>query len=188
MKCTICKYGCEKAITMKKHMNTKHDQASYKCNEFNEEFQSNDALAVHISKEHEKDHSDKQEYSVLGKQAKHVPDMKDCPLCEDSFLTDEEFNIHINEHLTEIKSMNIEYLKNGHEIFVCNICSFESNNTEQIKNHLAKHTLSPKAKTKPMSKSQYEALCKSKNWQDAYDDEGNPLYETTDSEDSSDNE
>ena len=114
MKCTMCKYRCEKAITMKKHMNTKHDQVSYKCNEYSEEFHSNDALAVHMSKEHEKDHSDKLEYSGLGKQASHVPDMKECPLCEESFLTDEEFNIHINEHLTEIKSMSIEYLKNGH--------------------------------------------------------------------------
>ena len=58
MKCTMCKYRWEKAINMKKHMNTKHDQVSYKCNECNEEFHSNDALAVHMSKEHEKDHSD----------------------------------------------------------------------------------------------------------------------------------
>ena len=29
---------------------------------------------------------------------------------------------------------------------------------------------------------------KSKDWWDAYDDEGNPLYDTTSSEDSSDNE
>ena len=102
-------------------------------------------------------------------------------MCEDSFLTDEEFNIHINQHLTEIIVMDIEYFKNGHEVFVCNMCIFESKNNEQIKNHLGKHTLSS-------SKYQYEALCKSKNWQDAYDDEGNPLYETTDSENSSDNE
>ena len=40
MKCTVCKYRCKKAITMKKHMNTKH--------ECNEEFQSSDALAVHV--------------------------------------------------------------------------------------------------------------------------------------------
>ena len=111
MKCTMCKYICEKAITIKKCMNTKHDQVSYKCYECNEEFHRNYALAVHISKEHEKDHSDKLEYSGLGTQASHVPDIKNCPLCEDSFLTDEEFNIHINEHLTEIKSIDIEYLK-----------------------------------------------------------------------------
>ena len=66
MKCTMCKYRCEQAITMKKHRNTKHDQVCYKCNESNEELHGNDALAVHISKEHEKDHSDKLEYSGLG--------------------------------------------------------------------------------------------------------------------------
>ena len=84
--------------------------------------------------------------------------------------------------------MDIKYLKTGHEVFICNMCNFESNNTEQSKNHLGKHTISSKAKTKAMSKYQYEALCRFKNWHDAYDDEGNPLYETMDSEDSSDNE
>ena len=56
--------------------------------------------------------------------------MINCPLYEDRFLTDEEFNSHINDHLAEFKSMNEEYLKRGHEIFGCNICRFESNNTK----------------------------------------------------------
>ena len=79
-------------------------------------------------------------------------------------------------------------MKNGHEIFACSLCDFESNNTELIKKHLAQHTVSPKKVSKQISKSENEALLKSKNWQDAYDEEGNPLYDTTASEGSSDEE
>ena len=102
--------------------------------------------------------------------------------------TDEEFNIHVNEHLAEIKAMDIEYLKNGHEICACSLCNFDSKNTELIKKHLAQHTVSPKTVGGKKSKSENEALLKSKNWQDAYDEEGNPLYDTTASEGSSDKE
>ena len=137
---------------------------------------------------HEKknnDNSEKQNYAKIEKQA--IPDIN-CPLCEDKFLTDEDFNRHINEHLAEIKSMNIEYLKSGHEVFVCSLCNFESNDTNLIRKHLAQHTQSQNEVSKKISKSQYKSLLKSKDWRDAYDDEGNPLYDTTSSEESSDSE
>ena len=77
-----------------------------------------DVLVVHIEKEHwskENDNPEKQKGAVRGERGC----FQDCPLCEDKFRTDEEFNIHINEHLAEIKSIDIEYLKRGHEVFAC---------------------------------------------------------------------
>ena len=104
------------------------------------------------------------------------------------YISDRPSLQYTNEHLAEIKSLDIEYLKNGHEIFACNLCNFESSDTNLIKKHLAQHTQSPKVISKNISKSQYKSLLKSKDWCDAYDNEGNPLYDTTSSEDSSDNE
>ena len=65
-----------------------------------------DVLVVHIEKEHgskENDNPEKQKDVLRGERGC----LQDCPLCEDKFRTDEEFNIHINEHLAEIKAMDI---------------------------------------------------------------------------------
>ena len=35
--------------------------------------------------------------------------------------------------------MDIEHLKNGHETFVCNRCTFNSNDVKMIKEHLSNH-------------------------------------------------
>ena len=69
-------------------------------------------------------------------------------------------------------------------MFSCNICNFESNDPNNIKNHLAEHAISPKIVSTniPVSKEQFKALLKNKDWHDAYDEHGNPWYETTDSE------
>ena len=140
LRCTLCEYECKKSVTFKKHINTNHVDDTYECDKCHEKFKSMDNLADHISKEHDNkvvENSEKQIFGEIDKPA--LPDIK-CPLCEDTFLTDQGFNIHINEHLAEIKSMDIEYLKNGHEIFACNLCNFESRDTNLIKKHLAQHT------------------------------------------------
>ena len=72
-------------------------------------------------------------------------DERECSLCEDKFSSRKEFKIHVAEHLAEIKHIGMEYLKSGHEVFVCNICNFESNIAEDVRTQLAEHTLSPKA-------------------------------------------
>ena len=45
----MCEYICEKAVTLKKHMNTKHVGVSYKCNKCYKEFQSMNVLEFHMS-------------------------------------------------------------------------------------------------------------------------------------------
>ena len=63
----------------------------------------------------------------------------ECSTCEDKFTTMEKLQTHKDEHLNEIKNLDIEYLKNGHESFVCNKCQWISNDVENIKDHLSKH-------------------------------------------------
>ena len=48
-----------------------------------------------------------------------------CSLYEDRFTTATEFKKHIEEHIDEIKMLDIVSLSNGHDLFECNLCSFE---------------------------------------------------------------
>ena len=89
-----------------------------------------------------------------GSQSKNnasVVDVKECSLCDDQFLTQEEFRIHVTEHLEEIQNIDVEYLKSGNEIFSCSLCSFESNVSKDIKDHLADHTLTTKVGSENLS-------------------------------------
>ena len=57
-----------------------------------------DTLVMHIEKEHgsnENDNSVKQNDAEIWKQGC----VQDCPLCQDKFQTEKEFNIHINEQI-----------------------------------------------------------------------------------------
>ena len=90
----------------------------------------------------------------------------------------------MDEHLDEIQNIDIDYLKNGHEIFECSNCQFTSNDTEVIQNHLSEHVLRPKEsnEVRENERNRLKALMNSKNWRDAYDDDGNPLLSSSESE------
>ena len=182
IKCEICDFKCENIITFNKHKNTKHKEQTHHCQKCNKMFQSNDMLKKHIVEIHEN--------LVKDATQESLSELKECSLCEDTFSTNEEFKSHVSDHLEEIKDIDIEYLKSGHELFSCNICNFESNNPEYMKKNLAEHTLTPKIvfTNNVKSKKEFKALLKTKDWRDAYDEFGNPLYDTTDSEQSSDEE
>ena len=60
-------------------------------------------------------------------------EVSDCSICDKKFISEEDYNNHIKDHLQEIKNFFIEYLKSGHEIFECNTCKFKSNIPESIK-------------------------------------------------------
>ena len=99
----------------------------------------------------------------------------------------------MSEHLDEIESFDIEHLKSGQEVFECMTCDFKSNKATRIKKHLRGHVLQPKEDialiaNKIKRKTNFKLLVNSKNWRDAYDDEGNPLYSSSDSEQSEDEE
>ena len=126
----------------------------------------------------------------LRENADSIADVKECSLCEDRFLTTKEFQLHVADHLAEIKEIYVEYLKSGHELFVCSICNFQSNIAKDIKTHIAEHTLTPKVLSEKIAicKENKEAILKSKDWRDMYDEQGNPLFESTDDENSSEEE
>ena len=144
---------------------------------------SKERLEEHIESER-KDDPDK----VI--QQDIEPEISECSICDDKFITHAEYTKHIKDHIEEIKDIDIEYLKNGHEIFECSSCHFQSNKPEAVKRHLTEHLLQPKDKVKIKSKcKQYkEKMLKSKNWRDMYDHEGNPIFESTDNDTSSEDE
>ena len=41
--------------------------------------------------------------------------------------------------MDEIVHLDIEYLKSGHESFVCSECQWNSNNVDKMKDHLSNH-------------------------------------------------
>ena len=115
------------------------------------------------------------------KNTKHViVKQSECSMCEEKFDNYNEYTDHINDHLKEIEEINIEDLKSGHEVFECSLCKFESNDTDLIKNHLATHVLQTKKSSKKITREERDAILKTKDWRDMYDEHGNPLYETTD--------
>ena len=49
----------------------------------------------------------------------------ECSLCKDRVNTNKELDQQIAEHIQEIENMDIETLTNWHDLFECNLCSFE---------------------------------------------------------------
>ena len=80
----------------------------------------------------------------------------ECSLCQDEFPTSEELNNHIEEHLEEIRNIDVEDLKSGHEEFECCQCNFKSNDNDQVKYHLSSHALEPYRKSKRVYVSKKE--------------------------------
>ena len=65
-------------------------------------------------------------------------------MCEDRLDTSEEYEQHIAEHLEEIEEIDIESLTNGHDLFDCNLCSFESGHEDSVREHFIEHVNHPK--------------------------------------------
>ena len=67
---------------------------------------------------------------------------------------------------------------------MCCSCHFQSNNPEAVKVHLAEHVLQQKEtrRVKSNVEKYKDKMLKSKNWRNMYDNHGNPLFDSTDSE------
>ena len=157
----------------------------YQCKKCDYKCEKEVTLNKHINTKHI---SELKSEKVI--QQDYETEISECSICDDKFLTEQEYNNHIKEHIEEIKEIDIEYLKSGHEIFDCSTCHFQSNNPVAIKTHLTNHVIQPKDKLSMKSKCKKykETMLKSKNWRDMYDDEGNPIFDSTDNDTSSDNE
>ena len=71
--------------------------------------------------------------------AKDISNNLKCVVCEDKFETRNDFNIHLEKHLEEIRDFGVKDWLNGHEQFKCNTCDYISTNHNVIKMHLIKH-------------------------------------------------
>ena len=86
-----------------------------------------------------------------------------CSICDDKFETKADFQKHKEEHMEEIEVLDISTLTNGHNLFECNLCSFESGYGDSIKAHLVDH----------LNHSKEAAEHEKKSLLDEYDDDGN---------------
>ena len=96
----------------------------------------------------------------------------ECSLCEDSFSSSKELKTHIDEHIEEIEGLNIESLTKGHDLFECNLGSFESGHKDNIREHLIAH-VSPQRENQLENISAKKAECQAKRLLHEYDDDGN---------------
>ena len=197
----MCDYKCAKEITLKKYNNTKHLPQKLVCENCEDQFVSKAALKSHMEKKHkglldnqENEHYDDRPNLNKEPSNKEIaskvvePHGHECSLCEDNFSTQEEYYKHVNEHLQEVNGIDIESLKSGHEVFKCNLCDFQSGQTVAVKDHLKQHiqiTLSTsnsnldKISAKEKRRNAKKEALKTGNLLDLYDDDGNPLNDTT---------
>ena len=102
----------------------------------------------------------------------------ECSICKDKFKTKSIFLKHKEEHMKEIEGLDISALTNGHEMFECNLCSFESGHEDSIKEHLVDHLNDTK---EPENHEKKSIL-------DEYDDDGNYIEEDHNSNSDNDSE
>ena len=97
---------------------------------------------------------------------------------------------HVEEHLEEIRNIDVEELKRGHEVFECVHCKFRSIDNDKVRKHLESHALQPNIEAKRMTKTkkEKEEIIKAGSFRDLYNDYGEPLYDTEDSESSEDSD
>ena len=91
----------------------------------------------------------------------------ECSICEDKFKNKSIFLKHKEEHIKEIDGLDISALTNSHEMFECNLCSFESGHEDSIKEHLVDHLND----TKEPDNHEKKSLL------DEYDDDGSYIEE-----------
>ena len=110
----------------------------------------------------------------------------ECSLCKENCANNNVLALHIKEHLDEIEDIDVESLKNGHEEFECSLCKFKSNDEGAVKKHLIRHVPKPPQKSTRATKTrkEQELIIQTGSLLDLYDDDGNPLYDSTDSESS----
>ena len=94
-----------------------------------------------------------------------------CSLCEDTFENKNEFEEHIKDHMDEIEGLDITTLTNNHDMFECNLCSFESGVGDSIKEHLIDHVNQSNYEEKPNKEENIQSQAKA--LLDEYDDDGN---------------
>ena len=130
----------EKIETKRKIVKETTKRNIHQCNQCNFKGKNNVTLNKHMNTKH----GDSESHQ---KRTKSVNDLN-CVMCEEKFRYKNDLEEHINGHLEEIKEVDIDSLKIGHDLYECTMCSFESGHNDTIKEHLIKHVLSPKSTEK----------------------------------------
>ena len=68
-----------------------------------------------------------------------------CSLCEEKFSEINDLEEHMNQHLVDIKEMDIDHIKSGNDLYECTLCAFESGHIDSIREHLIEHVLASKS-------------------------------------------
>lgn len=107
------------------------EKVNFQCHHCDFECENKVTLNKHTNTKHALNESDK-EFAVSYNKS-------ECSLCDDNFQSAAEFRSHIKDHMEEIENMDIASLTNGHDLFECNLCSFESGCGDSVKEHLINH-------------------------------------------------
>ena len=94
-----------------------------------------------------------------------------------SLKTPADFQKHKEEHKEEIEVLDISTFTNGHEVFECNLCSFESGHEGSLKEHAIDHL--NHQKEYPKESSEEQVYSKTKSLLDEYDDDGNFIADSS---------
>ena len=82
-----------------------------------------------------------------------------CSLCDEKFNMIKEYEEHIQEHKDEIEDLDVTAITNGHELFECNLCSFESGHEDSVKEHLLDHLSLPSNESKKRTEKERPNRC-----------------------------
>ena len=124
---------------VKEVSSTTVNKEDFKCDKCNFKSNKEITLSKHINTKHAQ--------KGLEDATKHTACNSlefECTLCKDRFNTRNDLDRHKAEHIEEIENIDIESLTNGHDMFECNLCSFESGHEDTVKEHLIQHVNSPK--------------------------------------------
>ena len=95
-----------------------------------------------------------------------------CAKTASHLSSSKELKTHITEHIEEIEGLNIASLTKGHDLFECNLCSFESGHEDSIREHLIAH-VNPQIEDQSGKILAKKDECEAKSLLDEYDDDGN---------------
>ena len=124
---------------VKEVSSTTVNKEGFKCDKCNFKSNKEITLSKHINTKHAQ--------KGLEDATKHIACNSlefECTLCKDRFNTRNDLDRHKAEHIEEIENIDIESLTHGHDMFECNLCSFESGHEDSVKEHLIQHINSPK--------------------------------------------
>ena len=77
-------------------------------------------------------------------------------MCKDKFVSNNELNEHIEEHIKEIKNIDVDDLKGGHKEFECIQCGFKAKDDDGVKSHLVDHAMKSYVNIKRITKTRKE--------------------------------